>query len=113
MKFWFWYALGRGFLNRCSGRVPRPNDRVSSLISEPLSKHLLYQRGYRDGADLTTPEPLDDVAFGYRHGFWNGRSETLRRHHKSPEFRVPGIAIAAVCVLSAVGLLVALFAVYF
>lgn len=35
--------------------------------------------GYRDGIDLSTPEPSANRSWSYRHGFANGRDDMARK----------------------------------
>ncbi len=40
-------------------------------------------QGYRDGFDLSSPEPSENRSHSYRHGFANGRDDRARKPRAS------------------------------
>ena len=45
--------------------------------------------GYRDGLDLSQPEPSGNRSRSYRHGFANGRDDRMSRPRASAEILRP------------------------
>jgi hypothetical protein len=46
---------------------------VSGLAPAPANDEMI--EGYRDGLDLSSPEPSSNRSESYRHGFLNGRAD--------------------------------------
>lgn len=44
-----------------------------SILGRPANEEMI--EGYRDGLDMSSPEPSDNRSASYRHGFANGRDD--------------------------------------